>query len=159
MVLEQQPTLLVVQEDYLEINLLPQQQQLEEDCSVVVSKQQQQQQQQQQQIQTPQLTGMTRVGDLPPNIKNELEQFDKYINTQHVIATTLNSDMSKHNNLINTIPKDINYLQNKVLSTKQALKFDINQLINLKNMNNEITEDINKIMQLILQLSTQDQII
>ena len=63
--------------------------------------------------------------------------------------------MSKHNNLINTIPKDINYLQNKVLSTKQALKFDINQLINLKNMNNEITEDINKIMQLILQLSTQ----
>ena len=115
---------------------------------------QQQQQQQQQQIQTPQLTGMTRVGDLPPNIKNELEQFDKYINTQHVIATTLNSDMSKHNNLINTIPKDINYLQNKVLSTKQALKFDINQLINLKNMNNEITEDINKIMQLILQLST-----
>ena len=33
---------------------------------------------------------MTRVGDLPPNIKNELEQFDKYINTQHV---PLNSDI------------------------------------------------------------------
>ena len=116
--------------------------------------QQPQLQQQQQQPQQPHLTAMTRVGDLPANIKNELEQFDKYINTQHLIATTLNSDMSKHDDLINTIPKDINYLQNKVLSTKQALKSDLSQLLNLKNLNNEVTEDINKIMQLILQLST-----
>ncbi|RCK63451.1 Nucleoporin NUP49/NSP49 [Candida viswanathii] len=115
---------------------------------------QQQIPQQQQQQQQPQLTAMTRVGDLPANIKNELEQFDKYINTQHLIATTLNADMTKHDDLINTIPKDINYLQNKVLSTKQALKFDFNQLLNLKNLNNEVTEDINKIMHLILQLST-----
>lgn len=114
----------------------------------------QQQIQQQQQQQQPQLTAMTRVGDLPANIKNELEQFDKYINTQHLIATTLNSDMTKHDDLINTIPKDINYLQNKVLSTKQALKSDFTQLLNLKNLNNEVTEDINKIMHLILQLST-----
>lgn len=118
------------------------------------TQQQQPQLQQQQQQQQPHLTAMTRVGDLPANIKNELEQFDKYINTQHLIATTLNSDMSKHDDLINTIPKDINYLQNKVLSTKQALKSDLSQLLNLKNLNNEVTEDINKIMQLILQLST-----
>ncbi|KAF6055211.1 Nucleoporin FG repeat region family protein [Candida parapsilosis] len=116
--------------------------------------QQQQQQQQQQSNAEPQLSAMTRVGDLPPNIKNELQQLDTYINTQHLIATTLNSDMTKHDDLINTIPKDITYLQNKSLSTKQALKFDTNQLQDLKNMNNEITEDINNIMQLIIQLST-----
>ncbi|EGW32560.1 uncharacterized protein SPAPADRAFT_61624 [Spathaspora passalidarum NRRL Y-27907] len=116
--------------------------------------QQQQQQQPQAQAQQLQLTAMTRVGDLPTNIKSELEQFDKYINTQHLIATTLNSDYSKHDNLINSIPKDINYLQNKLLSTKQALKFDSNQLLQLKELNNELTEDINNIMHLILQLST-----
>ncbi|EDK45232.1 hypothetical protein LELG_03411 [Lodderomyces elongisporus NRRL YB-4239] len=116
--------------------------------------QQQPQQQQQQQQQQVQLTAMTRVGDLPPEIKNELQQLDTYINTQHLIATTLNSDMSKHNELVETIPKDINYLQNKLLSTKQALKFDTSQLLALKTMNNEVTEDINNIMQLIIQLST-----
>ncbi|KAI5969625.1 NUP49 [Candida margitis] len=116
--------------------------------------QQQQQQQSQQSNETTQLTAMTRVGDLPPNIKNELQQLDTYINTQHLIATTLNSDITKHDDLINTIPKDITYLQNKLLSTKQALKFDTNQLQDLKNMNNEITEDVNNIMQLIIQLST-----
>jgi len=114
----------------------------------------QQQQQQQQQPQQQQLTAMTRVGDLPPAIKQELEQFDKYINTQHIIATTLQSDCSEHDILIESIPKDINYLHNKILSTKQALKFDNNQLENLKNLNSELTEDITKIMQLILQLST-----
>ncbi|RLV94775.1 Pre-mRNA-splicing factor CWC26 [Spathaspora sp. JA1] len=82
--------------------------------------QQQQQQQQAQPAQTLQLTAMTRVGDLPGNIKSELEQFDKYINTQHLIATTLDSDYTKHDDLINSIPKDLSYLQNKLLSTKQA---------------------------------------
>ncbi|KAK6463667.1 nucleoporin FG repeat region-domain-containing protein [Scheffersomyces coipomensis] len=118
------------------------------------SSQPQQQQQIQQQQQQPQLTAMTRVGDLPPNIKQQLEQFDKYINTQHLISTSLQSDYSKHDDLINSIPKDINYLHNKIVSTKQALKFDTNQLAFLKELNNELTDDISKIMQLILQLST-----
>ncbi|KAK6455435.1 nucleoporin NUP49/NSP49 [Scheffersomyces xylosifermentans] len=118
------------------------------------NQQQQPQLQQQQQQQQQQLTAMTRVGDLPQNIKQELEEFDRYINKQHLVATTLQADYSKHNEMINTIPRDINYLHNKLLSTKQALKFDSNQLLHLKNLNNEITEDISKIMQLILQLST-----
>ncbi|CAK9437056.1 uncharacterized protein LODBEIA_P15060 [Lodderomyces beijingensis] len=116
--------------------------------------QHQQQQHHPQSQQQPQLSAMTRVGDLPPEIKNELQQLDTYISTQHLIATTLNSDMPKHNELIETIPKDISYLQNKLLSTKQALKFDSNQLQSLKDMNNEITDDINNILQLIIQLST-----
>lgn len=97
---------------------------------------------------------MTRVGDLPEPIKRELQEFDKYINTQHLIATTLQSDLSKHDRLIKSIPKDTNYLYTKLSSTKQALKFDSNQLLNLKEVNNELIEDINKIMQLIIQLST-----
>ncbi|KAG2735515.1 hypothetical protein G9P44_001729 [Scheffersomyces stipitis] len=113
-----------------------------------------QQQQQNQQQNQQQLTAMTRVGDLPPAIRQELEEFDRYINKQHLVATTLQADYGKHDQLINTIPKDINYLHNKLMSTKQALKFDSGQLVHLKELNNEITDDISKIMQLILQLST-----
>lgn len=113
----------------------------------------QQQQQQQQQPQT-QLTAMTRVGDLPAEFKKELQDFDKYINTQHLIATTLNADLQKHDQLIKSIPSDVNYLHTKIFSIKQALKFDADQLKSIKSVNDELTEDIGNIMQLIIQLST-----
>lgn len=116
--------------------------------------QQQQQQQQVQQQQQPQLTAMTRVGDLPPDVKKELQDFDKYISTQHLIATTLNEDLVKHDTLIKSIPNDVNYLHTKILSIKLALKFDTDQLNSLKTVNNELTEDIANVMQLIIQLST-----
>lgn len=97
---------------------------------------------------------MTRIGDLPPDMKKFLQDFDNYINTQHLIATTLKSDMSKHDQLIKSIPKDTDYLFTKFSSTKQALKFDSNQLSLIKEYNNDLTDDINKIMHLIIQLST-----
>lgn len=97
---------------------------------------------------------MSRVGLLPPAVKQELEQFDTYINTQHLTATTLESDRQKHASVIDSIPKDINYLRNKLMSTKQALKFDQSHLAQLKSLNNELTDDITKIMQLITELST-----
>lgn len=114
----------------------------------------QNQQQQQQQQQQTQLTAMTRVGDLPPQFKKELEDLDKYISTQHLIATTLNGDLHKHDLLIKSIPTDVDYLHAKISSIKQALKFDIEHLKDIKSVNDELTEDINNIMQLIVQLST-----
>lgn len=116
--------------------------------------QQQPQQPQQQQQQQAQLTAMTRVGDLPPDVKKELQDFDKYISTQHLIATTLNDDIQKHDQLIKSIPSDVSYLHTKILSIKQALKFDTDQLKSLKSVNDELTEDIGNIMQLIIQLLT-----
>lgn len=116
--------------------------------------QQQQQNQQQQNQQATQLTAMTRFGDLPPEIKKELQEFDQYISTQHLIATTLNNDLPKHNQLVKSIDSDVSYLHNKISTIKQALKGDSNQLKALKSVNDELTEDIGNIMQLIIQLST-----
>lgn len=116
--------------------------------------QQNQQQQQQQNQSATQLTSMTRFGDLPPEIKKELQEFDQYISTQHLIATTLNSDLPKHNRLVKSIDSDVSYLHNKISTIKQALKGDSNQLKALKAVNDELTEDIGNIMQLIIQLST-----
>lgn len=101
-----------------------------------------------------QLNAITRVGDLPEPIKKELQEFDKYINQQHLIATTLENEMNSHDTLIKSLPKDINYLYVKLKSTKQALKLDSKSLNDLKELNNELTDDINKMLQLILQLST-----
>lgn len=112
-----------------------------------------QQQQQQQQPQT-QLTPLTHVGDLPPEFKKELQDFDTYISTQSVIASTLNTDLPKHNQLVKSIPSDVKYLHTKILSIKQALRFDTDQLKSLKQVNDELTEDIGNVMQLIVQLST-----
>lgn len=104
--------------------------------------------------QQPQLTAMTRVSELSPQMKKELEDFDQYINTQHLIASTLQADMEKHDHLITSIPKDTNYLHNKLTAVNQGLRFDFSQLQNLKDINNELSEDLSKIMQLIIQLST-----
>lgn len=101
-----------------------------------------------------QLTAMTRVGDLPAPFKKELEDLDKYISTQHLIATTLHGDLNKHDQLIKSIPTDVNYLYTKVSSIRQALTFDAKSLVNIKQVNDELTEDIRNIMQLILQLLT-----
>ena len=100
------------------------------------------------------MTAMTRVGDLPPQLKQALEELNQYIDTQHTIAQALESDSAKHNQLVELIPEDIRYLQNKFLATKQALNFDTNQLLTLKQQNNELTEDVSNIMQLIVQLQT-----
>lgn len=100
-----------------------------------------------------QLNAMTRVGDLPEPIKKELQELDKYINQQHLIATNLQNNLKAHDELIKSLPKDINYIYIKSKSTKQALKFDSTHLNNLKELNNELTDDINKMFQLILQLS------
>lgn len=117
--------------------------------------QQQNQPQQQQQTQpATQLTAMTRFGDLPPEIKKELQEFDHYISTQHLIATTLNADLPKHNQLVKSLDSDVSYLHTKISTIKQALKGDSNLLRALKSVNDELTEDIGNIMQLIIQLST-----
>lgn len=113
-----------------------------------------QQQQQQQQQQQPQLTAMTLVGDLAPAMKTELEQFDKYIETQHLTATTLQADLKKQDQLIKSIPTDVDYLHTKVSAIKQALTFDTSQLKKLKAVNDELTQDIGNVMQLIVQLLT-----
>lgn len=101
-----------------------------------------------------QLTAMTRVGDLPAQFKKELEDLDKYISTQHLIATTLQSDLHKHDLLIKSIPIDVKYLHTKVSSIRQALTRDFKSLNNIKQVNDDLTEDIRNIMQLILQLLT-----
>lgn len=116
--------------------------------------QQQQQQQQQAQQAQPQLTAMTRFGDLPQDLKNELTQLDAYINQQHLIAVTLNGDLKKHDALVKSIPTDINFLISKLSSIKQALRFDSEHLQALKTVNDELTNDISNMMQLIVQLST-----
>lgn len=97
---------------------------------------------------------MTRFLDLPQEYKNELQQLDSYIERQHLIATTLNADMPKHDQLIKSIPNDVRYLHTKIFSIKQALWQDDQQLKALKSVNDELTEDVSNIMQLIIQLST-----
>lgn len=101
-----------------------------------------------------QLTAMTRVGDLPAPFKKELEDLDKYISTQHLIATTLHGDLHKHDQLIKSIPTDVKYLNTKVSSIRQALTFDSKDLLYIKQVNDDLTDDIRNIMQLIVQLLT-----
>ncbi|GEQ71762.1 hypothetical protein JCM33374_g5448 [Metschnikowia sp. JCM 33374] len=106
------------------------------------------------QQQQPQLTSMTRFSDLPPELKNELQQLDTYIEQQQLIATTLDDDLNKHDELVKSIPFDVEYLHTKISSIKQALRYDSDQLQSLKSVNDELTEDISNIMHLIVQLAT-----
>lgn len=100
------------------------------------------------------LTSISKIGDLPMQMKEQIIRFDNYIESQYLIATTLQNDCYKQDNLIKSIPNDIKYLQNRLFSTRQALNFDSQLLTKLKTFNNDLEDDINKVMQLILHLSS-----
>ncbi|GMF13561.1 unnamed protein product [[Candida] boidinii] len=115
---------------------------------------QQQQQQQQQQNQLPQLNAMTKVSDLPESFQKELEQLEEFISRQVTIAESLTNGEQEHKELIDSIPRDINFLENKYISTNQAINSDLKFTENFKS---EILENFNdwveKLIRVYLQLT------
>ncbi|KAH3901637.1 FG-nucleoporin NUP49 SCDLUD_001403 [Saccharomycodes ludwigii] len=67
------------------------------------------------------ITPMTKINELPLPIKQEIEQLDQYIQQQLKISYQLKADMSEHLELIESIPRDIDFLNKIYFNTNQAL--------------------------------------
>ncbi|ODQ79194.1 hypothetical protein BABINDRAFT_162234 [Babjeviella inositovora NRRL Y-12698] len=111
-------------------------------------------QQPQQQLQQLNLNAMTRVGDLPDAIRQEIEAMNRSIQQQVSTAERLTNDEAQHSELITSIPRDIEYLSSKVISTNQALNQDVKNLASLKSLCDDVVADSEKLYVIIKQLST-----
>lgn len=110
--------------------------------------------QQQQQTQLPQITAMTKVGDLPPPAQEELKQLDEYIQTQVAIAEYLKNQKEEHQELIISVPRDISYLEKTYASTSQALTADLKFVESFKSKTLESFNDwVEKLIKVFLQLT------
>ncbi|ODQ65949.1 hypothetical protein NADFUDRAFT_51223 [Nadsonia fulvescens var. elongata DSM 6958] len=96
--------------------------------------QQQQQSLLQQQPQQPQVqvTALTRPVDLPESMQKELESIDEYINSQVRIADEFNAVSSTHDELMQSIPMDVELLSRKYTTANEALVNDSTVLAGLK---------------------------
>lgn len=103
--------------------------------------QQQPQQQIQQQAQLPNITPLTTIGDLPDNFRQEIEQLDQFIQNQVLISEQLKSDTEEHREVIESIPRDVEYLQNKYSHINQALDNDFKLLQTIRASTDEALGD------------------
>ncbi|SCU84665.1 LAFA_0D11276g1_1 [Lachancea sp. 'fantastica'] len=76
---------------------------------------------------------MTRVADLPPQIRQEIEQLDQYVQRQVAISQHLKADFDDHIELIRSIPRDIKYLQTTHSVTHQSLMQDLRKITGIKD--------------------------
>lgn len=104
--------------------------------------------------QLPQLSAMSKVSDLPPQFQEELKRLDDYIQNQVAIAEFLKAQKSDHKELIESVPRDINYLEKNYASTTQALTADLKFVENFKSQTLESFNDwVEKLIKVYLQLT------
>ncbi|VEU21783.1 DEKNAAC102781 [Brettanomyces naardenensis] len=101
-----------------------------------------------------QLTSMTKVSDLPEGFRKQLEQLDEYIQTQVAISEYLKNNEGEHKELIESIPRDINFLEKKYVATNQALNSDLKFIETFKTKTLESFNDwVEKLIKVYLQLT------
>ncbi|CEP60510.1 FG-nucleoporin NUP49 LALA0_S01e12574g [Lachancea lanzarotensis] len=97
---------------------------------------------------------MTRVADLPPQIRQEIEQLDNYIQRQVAISQHLKADFDDHIELIRSIPRDIKYLQTTHSVTQQSLMQDLRKITGIKDTIDQNMTDSQTFSTIFQQLTT-----
>ncbi|AQZ15453.1 NUP49 (YGL172W) [Zygosaccharomyces parabailii] len=78
------------------------------------------------------ITTITRIADLPPQLRQEIEQLDQYIQRQVQISQHLKADTPEHKELIGSVPRDIAYLLKSETLANQSLAQDLKKLNSIK---------------------------
>ena len=100
------------------------------------------------------ITPMTRISELPPQIRQEIEQLDQYIQKQVQISHHLKADTTDHDELIDSIPRDVAYLLKSESATSQYLKQDLKKISSFKSLIDEDLLDTQTFSVLLQQLLT-----
>ncbi|QLQ82604.1 hypothetical protein HG537_0H03670 [Torulaspora globosa] len=100
------------------------------------------------------ITPMTKVSELPPQLRQEIEQLDQYIQRQVQISQHLKADTPEHTELINSIPRDIAYLLKTVSLTSESLTQDLKKLTSIKDTTDQSIADTQTFAMILQQLLT-----
>ncbi|CCK71176.1 FG-nucleoporin NUP49 KNAG_0G01180 [Huiozyma naganishii CBS 8797] len=100
------------------------------------------------------VTPMTRIIDLPPQLRQEVEQLDQYIQKQVQISQHLRADTQEHLELIASIPRDISYLMKNQSMTNQSLSNDLKKISAIKQLTDENTASSQNFSLILQQLLT-----
>lgn len=100
------------------------------------------------------ITPMTRIIDLPPQLRQEIEQLDQYIQRQVQISQHLKADIDEHKELIGSVPRDIAYLLKFESQANQSLAQDLKKLTSIKEITDANLTDTQTFAIILQQLLT-----
>jgi nucleoporin p58/p45 len=110
------------------------------------------QQQQQQQQGALNITPLTRPSDLPESIQKELEALDDYINQQGRIGEELKAGHDVQEELIDSIPRDVELVTRQLRTALEALKYDHRILSDLKKKSELVVQDAEACLDLLAHM-------
>ncbi|AAS51875.1 ADL045Wp [Eremothecium gossypii ATCC 10895] len=87
------------------------------------------------------ITSMTRIGDLPPQVRQEIEQLDQYIQRQVAISHHLRAEEDEHLELISSIPRDVQFIMKTYSLTTQSLQQDLKRIQAIKALTDDNIRD------------------
>ncbi|KAK9238864.1 hypothetical protein V1525DRAFT_399709 [Lipomyces kononenkoae] len=106
-----------------------------------------------QQPQVPQqITALTRHSDLPEAAQKELDEIDTYINKQIEISVDLKARKGPWQDELQSVPRDVEVLIRKLVTTHQALSNDLVATTSLRTIVDTATQDAQLCIQILQQL-------
>ncbi|AMD22613.1 HHL157Cp [Eremothecium sinecaudum] len=100
------------------------------------------------------ITSMTRIADLPPQVRQEIEQLDQYFQRQVSISHHLKADEEEHMELIKSVPRDIQFLLKTYSITTQSLQQDLKRIQSIKSLTDDNIRDSESFSLILNQLLT-----
>lgn len=80
------------------------------------------------------ITPMTKISELPIQIRQEIEQLDQFIRTQVSLSKHLEADLQDQTELLDSIPRDIKYLQKLHFNATRSLSSDLKRIDAIKTL-------------------------
>lgn len=100
------------------------------------------------------INSITRIADLPPQIRQELEQLDQYFQRQVLISHHLKADEDEHLELIQSVPRDVQFLHKTYSLTIQSLQQDLKRIESIKVLTDDNIRDSESFSLILTQLLT-----
>ncbi|XBW37530.1 hypothetical protein QEN19_003112 [Hanseniaspora menglaensis] len=92
----------------------------------------------------------TKIQDLPEEVKKELTLLNKYLETQVLTAYQIKTEYNQHQLLMESIPKDLKFLNGLHFEVKETLLISFNKVSKVRASIDDIFQDC-EMVQLILQ--------
>ncbi|AET41652.1 FG-nucleoporin NUP49 Ecym_8382 [Eremothecium cymbalariae DBVPG len=100
------------------------------------------------------ITSMTRIVDLPPHIRQEIEKLDQYFQRQVSISHHLKAEEAEHLELIQSVPRDVQFLLKTYSLTTQSLQQDLKRIESIKSLTDDNIRDSESFSLILNQLLT-----
>ncbi|CDO96379.1 unnamed protein product [Kluyveromyces dobzhanskii CBS 2104] len=101
------------------------------------------------------ITPMTKISELPIQIRQEIEQLDQFISTQVSLSKHLQADLNDQTELLDSIPRDIKYLQKLHFNATRSLSADSKKIDAIKTLVDDDVKQLENFAIMLQQLVTK----